>query len=410
MERFTLKNLSGFNNHESFSRKFTGVLIALIFSLFTPHTLNAKKTVRIESIKVNGSTRINEKQIVEEFDLYRNIDLSQKFARSIITRMLGMGLFQKANLIMKKGSEKGKANLNINLKDDPSVVGDWAIGTNLQLRFTDTHASAFNFEGSPLNIKAGLIARNAFGALHRLGTDVRINSDGDISQFNLGWGLPKFAQSETQFDFGFHLKRPSHMYLDLYGFALEAYGIWSFVIADTYNFRYGVAGLANRKPLFALPHYPSTIVGPYVEIGTTTSFASFLGDNGYNIVLRLVPSVGNISDSYIRLDLDQTFTIFDKLQIKYGGKGYIVGDKGYGARFEVRLGHPFGGKFGKFITDTSEIFVRGRYGRDWLPGDDIIGYDGTIGVRLFSRGFIGELGFKILQIPSKKITNLFSGD
>jgi len=371
----TLKNLSGFFGHAiSLNFKNHALLFTLLLPFLIPFQLFAKKTVRIESIKVNGSTRITDKQVVEEFDLYRNIDLSQQFARSIITRMLGMGLFEKANLIMKKGSEKGKANLNINLKDDPSVVGDWAIGTNLQLRFTETHASAFNFDGSPLNIKGGLIARNAFGALHRLGTEVQINSEGDITEFSAGWGLPKFAASQTQFDFGFHLKRPSHMYLDLYGFAIEAYGIWSFVIADKYNFRYGVAGLANRRPLFALPYYPSTIVGPYVEIGTTTSFASFLGDNGYNIVLRLIPSVGNIRDTYVRLDLDQTFTVFDKLQVKYGGKGYLVGDKGYGARFEVRLGHPFGGKFGKFITDTSEIF------------------------------------FKILQIPSKNITNLFSGD
>ena len=378
--------------------------------LFSYVGFSKPKNLNIESIHVEGSSRIDAKKLVSEFGLYRDMELSQVFAKSIMTRLLGMGLFEKANLLLEKGSQKGKAKLNFKLQDDPSVVGSWAIGTNLQLRFTETQAAAFDFEGSPLNIKAGIIARNAFNSLHRLGVDVEVNSNGELTEISAAWGLPKFSKSQTQFDVGFQLKRASNMYLDVYGFAIDAYGIWSLGVADGFHFRYGIAGLANRAPLFALPYYPNTILGPYVEIGTTTTFGSFLGDNGYNLVLRLIPSVGRISDSYVRLDLNQTFSLFTNLKIKYGGIGYLVGDKGYGARLEVRMGHPFGGKFGKFITDTSEVFIRGRYGRDWLPEEDIIGYDGTIGVRLFSRGFIGELGFKILQIPSKKITTLFSGD
>lgn len=385
---------------------FLGLLFISLNLNADPKTNTPHSDFELESIAVEGSSRITTSQVASKFELYQGKPFTRDGADKIKTALLGMGLFEKVTLFLKKGTNKKKRRLVIRLKDDKSVITDWGIGAHFGVTLTDTHAKVFDLDGQPLNFRLNLVARNAFRAQHRLGLGFEINSLGQISKINSAFGLPKYRESSIQFDTGFSLKRNSSNYLDIYGFGAEAYAIWSLHLGNSFIFRYGVAGLANREPNFSVPSFPETVVGPYLELESRTSLLSFINESGHRISLRVIPSVGKLEHTYLRSTVSQKFQALSSLSIDYSLSGFLAGNLGYGTRTSLKFGFPFGTKSIAY-SSNNEIFLQGRYGRDWQRKNILSGYDVSLGIRVYSSALIGELAFKFVQIETEAISDFF---
>ena len=96
---------------------------------------------KLESVELTGTTRMTAAQLTRELGLLPGTPLDDDLVMTARTRLLGLGIFKSAILLMKKGSQKGLAVLIIDVEDDDSVLTDWALGTTLGVTQSDRYAT-----------------------------------------------------------------------------------------------------------------------------------------------------------------------------------------------------------------------------------------------------------------------------
>lgn len=356
--------------------------------------------IRLETVELVGSTRMSSTQLAEELGLVAGTPLDDELVVSTRSRLLGLGLFKSAILLMRKGSEPGSAKLVIEVEDDPGVLTDWALGGELGVTVTETNAtSGVETGGAPMDYRLGLVGRNLFGALHRGSLYLDMDNDGEIREGQLAYGLPRFAREDVQFDAEIAIVDSYYRYLDAVGFGARGQGLWSQTHAGLGEVQYGAAMYVNKRPRFAVPGFPDAVAGPKVAYFKETRFRGFFPGEGHLIGASLLLAPTDTETSVYEVNLAKTWDFRRRAFVTLDGKMLGVGAEGTSTRAEGRVDIPLGGAAPS--EDQAALFIRMRGGHDSFGKVNLTGSSATLGVRYHSSGFIAELALKITRAPEE---------
>lgn len=360
-----------------------------------------KKAVafKLESVEIRGSDRIEEKQISESLNLKPGIDLDDSFVMSAREKLLSLGLFRSVILSMRKGSERGKAVLVIRLEDDPTVLGQWAIGGKVKVSQGEAKAAQLNPDSPPLGYKMELLSRNLFSSLYRGAAFVDIDSIGELRSARMAIGLPRFAKEDLQFDFDVSAVDVRYRYLSALGFGGKIYGNWTQSMGDYSGLEYGVAMYVNRDPSFEVPGFPRSLAGPRVAWTYESRLQRFFPDSGSKAGFALLYAPIDKKHSVSEVSLAHTIGFADKAWVTLGADTLALGTDGYSTRAEARLDLSLTNINSQ--TDQAGMYIALRGGKDRFESTDLEGSAAIVGFRYHSAGFIAEISFQITKLPDE---------
>lgn len=383
-------------------RSLALLLISLIAALPEARAAERRPLAQIyklESVEISGTTRMSSEQLVSELALTPGTPLDDELVMTTHARLLGLGLFKSAILMMRKGSEPGRAKLVIEVEDDPSVLTDWALGGELGVTVTETTASSVQSGTAPMDYRLGLVGRNVFGNLHRGSAFFDIDGEGEIRQGQIAYGMPRFAREDAQFDAELAVVDSYYRYLDAMGFGARGQGLWSHSLSGLGELQYGAAMYVNKKPRFVVPGFPDAVAGPKLAFFKESRFHGFFPGDGHLIGASLLLSPTDTEESIIELNLARTWDLARVLFLTIDGRMLSVGADGYSVRAEGRVDVPIGTAAPG--EDQAAAFLRLRGGQDSVGKVDLIGSAAVLGVRYHSSGFIAELAIKITRAPEE---------
>lgn len=354
---------------------------------------------KLETVEIQGSTRLAARDLATELGLVKGTPLDDELVMSTRTRLLGLGLFKSAILVMRKGSQPGLAKLIIELEDDDSVLSDWALGGELGVSLSENAAATVDPDRAPLDYHLGLVGRNLFNNMHRGSLFVEFNSAGRFQGGQLAYGLPRFTREDVQFDAEIAGTNVRHRYLDVLGFGGRGQGLWARTVGGLGEVQYGAAMYVNKGPDFALNGFPSAVAGPKFAYYKETRLRGFFPGSGHLIGASVLVSPTETEKSVLEVNLARTFSFAEMLYFTLDTRMLTVGVDGYSlraeSRFDVPLGHQDPGE------DQAEMFLRLRGGHDVIDDTNLVGSAAIIGVRYHSSGFIAELAIKVTRSPEE---------
>ena len=371
---------------------------------------NRKVTpMKLDSVELVGSARMTTAQLSQELGLKSGSDLDDQFVMMARSRILGLGLFKSAILMMRRGDRPGHAKLIVEVEDDPSVLTNWAIGGDLGVTVAEDNAYAsLNSTNVPMDYRLGLVSRNAFGGLHRAAASIDVDFTGSLRSGQIAYGLPRFTVEAAQFDAEISVIDPTFRYLDTLGFGGRGQGLWSLGLDSLPgDLQYGAAMYVNNPPRFDLRGYPKAVAGPKFAYYQETRLKRFFHTSGYRVGASVVVSPIDPSQSIFEFTLAQTSQIASWLYLTASGDAITVGTKGIGLRGEGRMDLPFGHQTPG--TDQAGLFLRLRGGEDRIGPHHLVGSSAIAGVRYHSLGFIAELSFRITNAPPELIPTALPG-
>lgn len=364
---------------------------------------------KLESVEMVGSGRMTTDQLTAELGLAPGLPLDDRFVMTARSRILGLGLFKSAILMMRRGTEPGQAKLVIEVEDDPSVLTDWAIGGDLGITVAEDNAYAsLNSAEAPMDYRVGLVSRNAFGDLHRASAVIDMDHTGSLRSGQIAYGLPRFTHEAVQFDAEVSLSDPTYRYLDTLGFGGRGQGLWSLGLdSRPGDVQYGVAMYVNNPPRFGMRGYPTSLAGPKIAYYEETRLRRFFYSSGHRFGASIVLSPIDPSQSVFEFSLAGTAQLTSWLYLTTTGDALTVGSKGVGLRAEGRLDLPLGHSASS--GEQGGLFLRLRGGQDRMGPYEFKGSSAIFGVRYHSSGFIAELAFRITHAPPELLpSNLLS--
>jgi hypothetical protein len=368
------------------------------------------RVYKLETLELRGTTRMTTAQLALELGLVPETRLDDELVMSTRTRLLGLGLFKSAILLMRKGTKPGYARLVVEVEDDDSVLSDWALGGELDVTVSETNASSTvesDTGAVPMDYRLGLVGRNVFGELHRASVFVDVDGEGIFREGQLAYGLPRFAKEDTQFDAEIAAVDVSHRYLDALGFGAHGQGLWSRTLASGLGeVQYGAAMYVNKKPRFAVPGFPQVVAGPKVAFYRETRLRSFVPEAGHLLGASLLLAPTRSDRSIVELTAARTFEFGRLVWWTLESRAASVGVHGYALRAESRLDVPIGG--GAPGEDQADYFLRLRGGQDRLEKTNLVGSAAIVGIRYHSNGFIAELALKVTKTPDELAPTKFS--
>jgi hypothetical protein len=380
------------------------VLFLALFSTFAAGSDNEaskprvaakpERVYRLESVELIGTTRITVERLVAQLGLEAGVALDDSFVLSTRARLLSLGLFRSAILVMRKGSEKGRVHLVFEVEDDNGVLGPWAMGGSLAVTQPQTLAASTVQEAPPLGYKMDLVGRNFFSALHRGAVSLDIDGKGVARQGSVAYGIPRFAAEQVQFDADISFVDVNQRYLNTLGFGGRGQGIMTRTISLG-DLQYGAAMYVNTAQRFRMPGYPALVAGPKIGISRETRLISFVPGSGFGFGASLLVAPVQLDHSVFEVKLARTFAIgFSRLTI--GTDAINVGLAGYGVRSEARVDLPFS-LFGS-ASDSLTLFSRFRGGLDIIENTRLSGSAAIFGLRYHSSGFIAEFAIQVTKI------------
>jgi hypothetical protein len=395
---------------------FPSAFMSLVATLFLASTAHAQATpkaplnvgadnrvrvYKLESVELVGSTRMSSEALAIELNLTPGRALNDELVMTTRSKLLGLGLFKSVILVMRKGSTAGMAKLIVEVEDDDSVLGDWALGGELGVTATETSASntAVSSSSTPLDYRFNLIGRNLFSELHRGSLTLDIDEKGSFRAGQLAYGLPRFAAEDVQFDAEIAAANVQHRYLEALGFGARGQGLWSHDLANGGEMQYGAAMYVNKKPYFAVPGFPSSVAGPKLAYYRETRLRGFFPGEGHSVGAAVLFAPMRTEHSLLEVNLAKTYDLAHLLYVTFDIKALSLGIDGYSVRGESRFDIPLGRA--KSGEDQAELFVRLRGGSDNIDKVDLVGSAAIFGVRYHSSGFIAELGIKVTRSPEE---------
>lgn len=354
---------------------------------------------KLETVEIQGSTRLGARDLAAELGLVKGTPLDDTLVMVTRSRLLGLGLFKSAILVMRKGTQPGFAKLIIELEDDDSVLTDWALGGELGVSLSENAASTVDPDRAPLDYRLGLVGRNLFNNLHRGSLFFEFDSGGHYQNGQLAYGFPRFTREGVQFDAEIAATSIRHRYLDVLGFGGRGQGLWSRTIGNLGEVQYGAAMYVNKAPDFALTGFPSAVAGPKFAYYKETRLRGFFPGSGHQIGASVLVSPTQTENSVLEINLAKTFACGELLYFTFDTDVLTVGVDGYAlrseGRFDMPLGHQDPGE------DQAELFLRLRGGHDVIDETNLVGSAAIVGVRYHSSGFIAELALKLTRSPEE---------
>jgi hypothetical protein len=318
------------------------------------------------------------------------------------TKLLGLGLFKSVILVMRKGTKPGWAKLIIEVEDDSSVLGDWAMGGSLGVSVSDSKASpAVPGTNVPMNFRLGLIGRNLLGDLHRGSGFVDFDDKGLVREALFTYGLPKFAREAVQFDTQIAVVDPRYRFMDSKGFGAKGQGLWTQNLSDTLNgdLIYGVAMYLNQKERFTVPGFPKSVAGPKVGYYRETRLHGFFPQEGAMFSSSIVVNPIEFHTSVIELNIAQTMELASNLLLTVDTSLTTIGVQGYAGRGDLRFDLPFVSSDPN--ADQAAGYLSFQGGQDRTKQTNLVGTAAVLGLRYHSSGFIADIGLKITHSPEE---------
>ena len=391
------------------------LLLPTAASATTVETPRRATPLKLETVEVQGSSRISSERLKSDFGLTPGIELNDTVVMDTRSRLLGLGLFRSAILIMRRGSAPGLARLVVELEDDESVLTNSAIGGELGITIGETAASSVNADGPPRGYRMGLVARNLFGEQHRAAAMGDIDSSGILREGRAAWGLPRFAMEEVQFDAEIHGVDVTRRWLNASGFAIRSQALWSQSHDSFGEIQYGMAAYINRDRRFGVPGFPEAVGGPKIAWWRETRLRTFVPSDGWMTGGALLLDPIKSRNSVVELRLARTMNIAQRCWVTLDLGALSAGIDASSVRAETRLDIP--------LTSTADaleqagIFIRLRGGIDQTSGEhegereggrkglarEMTAAAGILGLRWHSSGFIAELGLQITRSPEDVI-------
>lgn len=365
------------------------------------------KAYLLETVELTGTDRMTTQQLVDELALTPGTPLDDELVMTTRSRLLGLGLFKSAILIMRKGTKPGYAKLIVEVEDDPGVLTSWALGGELGVTITETNAQSVDTDSAPMDYRMGLVGRNVFGDLHRASVYIDFDNQGEVRQGQIAYGLPRFAREDAQFDAELAAVDSYYRYLDAQGFGMRGQGLWSHSLAGVGEVQYGAAMYVNKGPHFAVPGFPSSVAGPKFAYYKETRLRGFFPGGGYQVGASLLLAPTQTENSVMELNLAKTYDVASLFYLTLDTRALAVGAEGYSFRAEGRLDVPFGAADPG--EDQAEGFLRLRGGHDSVGNVNLVGSAAIIGVRYHSSGFIAELALKVTRAPEELAPKKLSG-
>lgn len=361
-----------------------------------PSDQRPSRIYSLESVELVGTNRISIERLVAQLELEAGTPLDNQFVAATRARLLSLGLFRSAILVMRKGSEKGKAHLVIQVEDDDGVIGPWAMGGSLAVTRPQDMTASSSSEAPPLGYKMDLVARNLLSSLHRGAIGLDIDGQGVARQGSIAYGIPRFTTEGVQFDAEVTFVDVNQRYLDILGFGGRGQGLVSRTLDRVGDVQYGAAMYVNTAHRFRMPGYPTSVAGPKVAFNRETRLMSFVPGAGYAFGASLLVAPMQVSDSVFEMKLARTFAIgFSRLTL--GADAINVGLAGYGLRSEARYDVPF--SLFDSSNDSLALFTKMRGGIDIIGNTSLYGSAAIFGLRYHSSGFIAEFAVQVTKIP-----------
>jgi len=363
--------------------------------------VRAQRTLELESLRVEGSTRMSAKQIQHELALMVGSPLDDQLVMETRQKLLSLGLFRSVMLRMTRGSAPGKAVLIIELDDDRSVLTDWALGGRVGVRYGEVQAKSVDPNLPPLGYQIELLSRNLFRSLHRGRVSVDIDGTGNVMAGRISYGWPRFAIEDIQFDTEISAINVTTRYLDVLGFGGRALGQWTQSVGIFSELQYGIIMLVNHEPDFAVPWFPKAVTGPRVMWTKETRLQRFYPGDGYLVSGGLIYPPAASEHTSLELSLARTWGVDNKLWFSTGVDALQVGTDNYAVRGEARLDLPITPV--SYQGDQAGFFILLRAGEDGNTRlrTNVKGSAGIFGVRYHSPGFIAELMLQITNTPKQ---------
>ena len=238
------------------------------------------KSLIIESIHIKGSDRLPSDFLENELKIKANVPLTKELLQDLQLKLYGLGLFESVILGIEKSEQQGHIKLNIDLRDDPSVVGSWAVGGTLSISKGEATTSAIGSESSPMGIRTEIIARNILTRLHRGRIEVDMDGQGIYRGISASYGFPRFSKEGVQFDSSIQVNDVRKRYMEGMGFGGRGSALWSYE-AGAGTFQYVLGMFRNRLPRFGYPGFPSSIVAPQFSYEQETRLRQFFPTEGH---------------------------------------------------------------------------------------------------------------------------------
>lgn len=351
----------------------------------------------LEDIEVIGSQRLSREKIVEELGLKIGEELASQAVSEARLTLLGMSLFRSAILSIRKGKKPGWVVLLIELEDDKTIIGPWGLGSTLSLTYDELQDSSISPQTSPFSTRFQLVSRNLFKRLHRASTLLDIDGEGVVREFEIAYGLPRFAQEKVQFDAKLSLVDAEFRYLQSMGFGAKAESQWRYDLSTFSSLSYGLAMYLNRPGRFNHLNMPESVVGPKLGYRWESRLHSFLPQSGYLFESKILLGPGQEIGAILEVQAAATWSLADKAYLTLDLKGMKTNGPHLLTRTEGRFDIPLS----RGVRDQAAFFISGRKGHDELDQHSRFGSDFSLGLRYHSSGFIAELSFRYTDYPRR---------
>ncbi len=372
--------------------------LALLATLVVGSVAPAQiKIYQLESVTLEGTDRLSVEDISRQLDLYPGKPLNDSVVTLVREKLLAFGLFKSVALYMRKGSAQGKARLIIEVEDDNSVLGSWAIGSELSVTSGEAQSNTSTSAAPAFGYRAEVLARNAFRQGYRANLGIDTDSKGIVREGHTAVGLPRFSKESTQFDGQVSIVDVHHRYLHALGFGQKGEAFWTQDIGnDALN--YGVAMYLNRDR-FSMPRFPKTVVGPKIGYQRETRLLGFVPSPGYGYGLSGLLPVGNTGQHVLEARGSYTKKLGQLIVATAEGKAMAVGAEGRAGRANLRLDLPVGRS--DKTQEFAKAFLLVESGLDRYRATDLSASAMSFGLRYHSPGFIAEVVLKITTVPKE---------
>jgi len=352
---------------------------------------------KLESVELIGTDRISKESIVDELELTTDRPLNDDLVMNTRQRLLGLGLFKSAILIMRKGSKPGYARLVIQVEDDESVLTTWGLGGEVGFVFSENAAEQADVKNSPMGYRLDLVGRNLLNDQHRGNIGMDIDGDGFLRQGNLAYGFPRFADEDVQFDAEVTAVDVSRRYLNAMGFGVKMQGIWTQSFGENSDWQFGPAMYMNRGSRFRVPAFPDSLPGPKIGYVRETRLHSFFPSSGSLIAASVLVPPTQANYTVLDLNLANTINFSRYLAVTVDGHVVAVGAAGLSVRGETRFDTPLNALSSG--DEHAMLFLRLRAGGDRFEETRMSGSAAILGIRYHSSAFIAELAFQVTRSP-----------
>ena len=372
------------------------MLVILVF--YATSASSQARIYRLEEAKIVGTDRITIAQIQKELSLQKGALLNDDAVMNVRERLLGLGLFKSVMLYMRKGSSKGQAKLIIEVQDDDTVLGPWAIGGEIAITSGQPKAASIDPNAPSYGYLTSIVARNILKQGHRASLLADIDSKSVLREGRIAYGMPRFSEESVQFDASLHFVDVSHRYLNTLGFGQKGEAHWT-LDGEEGSVQYGVAMYRNQKERFDLPKFPNTIAGPKISYHKETRLLGFIPKKGHGYKVSLLFPPAAKSHYILEFGGASTFNFYDKVWGTFEGKLMGVGAIGISSRLEAHFDIPIGRSYK--TSEFAKLFVKLRAGSDRILDTRLEGSSAAFGLRYHSPGFIAELAFKLTKVPNE---------